>query len=95
MAKKLVTSYTFTPGVSGVGTVVIAGTYALEQFLLITNVADNIVIYEFDVNTLGGTVTTGGCKFLLMMPPTSTPLPWPLNLAATWPALTPKFQHYR
>lgn len=59
MTKKLVTSYTFTPGGSGVGTVAIAGTYALEQFLLITNVVDNIVIYEFDVNTLGGTVSTG------------------------------------
>jgi hypothetical protein len=60
MAKKLVTSYTFTPGVSGVGKVVIAGTYALEQFLLITNVVDNIIIYEFDLNALGGTVATGG-----------------------------------
>jgi hypothetical protein len=60
MAKKLITSYTFTPGVSGAGTITIAGTYALEQFLLITNVTNNIVIYEFDINTLGGTVSAGG-----------------------------------
>ncbi len=60
MAKKLITSYTFTPGVSTVGTVTIPGTYTLEKFLLITNVTDNIIIYEFDVNSLGGTVSTGG-----------------------------------
>ena len=45
MAKKLITSYTFTPGVSGAGTIAIAGTYTLEQFLLVTNVVYNIVIY--------------------------------------------------
>ena len=60
MAKKLITSYTFTPGVSTVGTVTIPGTYTLEKFLLITNVTDNIIIYEFDVNSLGGTVSAGG-----------------------------------
>jgi len=60
MAKKLVTSYTFTPGAAGVGTVVVPGTYALEQFLLVTNVTSNVIIYEFDSAPLGGAVSTGG-----------------------------------
>jgi hypothetical protein len=60
MAKKLVTSYTFTPGGSGVGTVVVSGTYTLEQFLLITNVTKNVVIYEFDSSAQGGSISTGG-----------------------------------
>jgi len=60
MAKKLVTSYTFTPGGPGVGTVVVSGTYTLEQFLLITNVTKNVVIYEFDSSSQGGSISTGG-----------------------------------
>lgn len=60
MAKKLITSYVFTPGVAGAGTVTINGVYALEQFLLITNVTTNSIIYQFDEATIGGTISTGG-----------------------------------
>jgi hypothetical protein len=60
MAKKLLTAYTFTPGAANAGTVVVAGTYALEQFLLITNVTTGATIYQFNKPSKGGTVTTGG-----------------------------------
>lgn len=60
MSKKLVTTYTFTPGAANVGTVAIAGTYALESFLLITNVTTGDIIYQFNEPTKGGAVTTGG-----------------------------------
>jgi hypothetical protein len=60
MAKKLLTSYTFTPGVANAGTVVVSGTYTLEQFLLITNVSTGATIYQFNKPSKGGTVTTGG-----------------------------------
>lgn len=60
MAKKLLTSYTFTPGAANAGTVVVAGTYALEQFLLITNVTDGVTIFQFNKPSKGGTVSTGG-----------------------------------
>lgn len=60
MAKKLLTSYTFTPGAANAGTVVVAGTYALEQFLLITNVSTGAVIYQFNKASKGGAVSTGG-----------------------------------
>jgi len=60
MAKKLLTSYTFTPGAANAGTVVVSGTYALEQFLLITNVTDGVTIFQFNKPTKGGTVSTGG-----------------------------------
>lgn len=60
MAKKLVTAYTFTPGAANAGTVVVSGTYALEQFLLITNVSTGATIYQFNKPAKGGTVSTGG-----------------------------------
>lgn len=60
MAKKLLTSYTFTPGAANVGTVVVPGTYALEQFLLITNVTDGVTIFQFNSPSRGGAVSTGG-----------------------------------
>lgn len=60
MAKKLLTSYTFTPGAANVGTVVVSGTYALEQFLLITNVTDGVTIFQFNKPSKGGAVSTGG-----------------------------------
>lgn len=49
MAKTLIPSarYTFTPGLAGVGTIVIDGNISLEEVLLVTNVADNIIIYNF------------------------------------------------
>lgn len=60
MAKKLLTSYTFTPGAANAGTVVVSGTYTLEQFLLITNVTDGVTIFQFNKPSKGGTVSTGG-----------------------------------
>lgn len=60
MAKKLLTSYTFTPDAANAGTVVVAGTYALEQFLLITNVSTGATIYQFNKATRGGTVASAG-----------------------------------
>jgi hypothetical protein len=60
MAKKLLTAYTFTPGAANAGTVVVSGTYALEQFLLITNVTTGATIFQFNKPSKGGTVSTGG-----------------------------------
>jgi hypothetical protein len=67
MAKKLLTAYTFTPGAANAGTVVVAGIYALEQFLLITNVTTGATIYQFNKPSKGGTVTTGGINTLLTL----------------------------
>jgi hypothetical protein len=48
MAKKLRYNYTFTPGVSGSGTVVLDGYVERRRLLLITNItASNTVIYNF------------------------------------------------
>jgi hypothetical protein len=60
MAKKLLTSYTFTPGAANAGTLVVSGTYALEQFLLVTNVTTGATIYQFNSPAKGGAVSTGG-----------------------------------
>lgn len=60
MAKKLLTSYTFTPGAANVGTLVVLGTYTLEQFLLVTNVTTGATIYQFNKPTKGATLSTGG-----------------------------------
>ena len=47
MGKQLIRDYVFTPGGAGAGTIEIPGTYTLDQFLIITNVTDNVVIYNF------------------------------------------------
>ena len=47
MGKQLIRDYVFTPGNGGAGTVEIAGTYSLDQILIITNVTDNVVLYNF------------------------------------------------
>jgi hypothetical protein len=60
MAKKLITSYTFTPGAANAGTLVVSGTYALEQFLLVTNVSTGATIYQFNSPAKGGAISTGG-----------------------------------
>lgn len=60
MAKLLHTSYTFTPGGAGFGTVVLTGlNIQLEQLLLITNTTSNIIIYNFADPTKGGTRSFG------------------------------------
>ncbi|MDB4443286.1 hypothetical protein N9157_02130 [Saprospiraceae bacterium] len=58
MGKQLIRDYVFTPGNGGVGTVEIAGTYALDQILIITNVTDNVVLYNFASTDYAGTTTT-------------------------------------
>lgn len=55
MARKKVNYYKFTPGAAGVGTVKIMGNYDLGDFLMITNVTRNIVIYNFGDPNRGGT----------------------------------------
>ena len=60
MSKQLLTSYTFTPGAANAGTVVVPGTYTLEQFLLITNVTSGTILYQFNVPSKGAVRTTGG-----------------------------------
>jgi hypothetical protein len=55
MSKKLVTSYTFAPGASNTGTVVIPGNIRLEQLLIITNTTQNLIIYNFADSNYAGT----------------------------------------
>ena len=58
MAKKLIADYAFTPGVSGAGTIKIPGRYALEKFLIVTNVTRNVVYYNFASAAYAGTNAT-------------------------------------
>jgi hypothetical protein len=60
MAKQLLSSYSFTPGAANAGTVVVPGSYTLEQFLLITNVTSGTILYQFNVPSKGAVLTTGG-----------------------------------
>jgi hypothetical protein len=63
MARKalLETGYTFTPGASGVGNVVIPKAIPRERLILITNVTTNTVIYNFsDANLKATTYTISG-----------------------------------
>ena len=55
MAKQLIKDYVFTPGAAGVGTIEIPGRYTLDKILLITNVTDNIILYNFADTTFAGT----------------------------------------
>ena len=62
MAKKLIREYVFTPGVAGSATIKIPGLYTLDKVLLITNVTDNIILYNFADASFAGTTavfTTG------------------------------------
>jgi hypothetical protein len=62
MAKKLIREYVFTPGVAGSATIKIPGRYTLDKVLLITNVTDNIILYNFADASFAGTTavfTTG------------------------------------
>ena len=56
MARSRISNYVFTPGTSGLGTVVVPGRVNLEDFLAIYNTTDNINIYNFGDPALGGTV---------------------------------------
>jgi|GEM_PF-2348365 len=54
MAKKLLTRYEFNASAK---TITINNNYALNQILMVTNVTDNIIIYNFAVPDKGGSVT--------------------------------------
>ena len=60
MTKKLVRDYTFTPGISGVGSVALVGNYNGNEILLITNITDNVIIYNFAAPGYGGTCISAG-----------------------------------
>ncbi len=55
MAKKLLRDYLFSPGAAGVGYVEVPGRYTLDKLLLVTNVTDNIIMYNFADATFAGT----------------------------------------
>ena len=55
MAKQLIKEYVFTPGVAGVSTIKIPKQYSLDKLLLITNVTDNVILYNFADTTFAGT----------------------------------------
>ena len=55
MAKRLKQEYYFTPGVAGSSYVDIPGTYTLDRLLLITNVTDNLILYNFGDTAFAGT----------------------------------------
>lgn len=54
MAKRLIRAYDFDPVA---GTITFRGNYNLKAFLLVTNVTDNVIIYNFADPTKGGTST--------------------------------------
>lgn len=58
MAKKLIRDYNFEPDIAGQGFLLIKGNYRAEQILLVTNVTDNTIIYNFAQSGLGG-----GCLY--------------------------------
>lgn len=57
MAKKQITNYIFTPGVSGVGNIKVLDKIQLNKILLITNVTDNVILYNFSDPTKQITVS--------------------------------------
>ena len=52
MAKRLIKTFTFD---AAAGTITFRGKFNLKSFLLVTNVTDNIIIYNFSDPTKGGT----------------------------------------
>lgn len=67
MAKYLVSGYTFSPGAPGSGSITISGIFPLEQFLLATNVTDNVVIYQFNSPARGGSVSSASGNTTLFL----------------------------
>ena len=55
MAKKQIFNYTFAPGNAGAGTVKVSTRIPLKRLLIITNVTDGIIIYNFADSTKGAT----------------------------------------
>jgi hypothetical protein len=59
MAKQLIRSYVFTPGVgSTLGTIEVPGKIDLSQLLVITNVTRGAIIYNFADSSFAGTTVT-------------------------------------
>ena len=58
MAKKLLRDYIFSPGAAGVGYIEVPGRFTLDKLLLVTNVTDNIIMYNFADTTFAGTTAT-------------------------------------
>jgi hypothetical protein len=58
MGKSLLRDYKFTPGAANVGTIEVPGQYTIEKLLLVTNVADNVIIYNFAEPAFAGTTAT-------------------------------------
>ena len=57
MAKQQLSNYVFTPGVAGVGNIKVLDKVQLNKILLITNVTDNIIFYNFSDSTKQITVS--------------------------------------
>jgi hypothetical protein len=55
MARARIYNYVFTPGTAGLGTIQVPNNIPIEDFLAIYNTTDNLPIYNFADNTLGGT----------------------------------------
>lgn len=61
MARARIYDYKFTPGTAGLGTIKVPNNVQLEDFLAVYNTTDNVPIYNFADNSLGGTaVWTNG-----------------------------------
>lgn len=57
MSKKLISKYSFTPGLAGAGTIKVPSKVSLERFILITNSTTNEVIFNFLEDGLGGSAS--------------------------------------
>ena len=57
MAKRQIFNFTFTPGSGGAGTVVVPTRIPLRRLLIITNVTDGIIIYNFADSAKGATIS--------------------------------------
>jgi hypothetical protein len=55
MAKSQIRQYIFTPGAATQGTIKMPGLYNLDQFLIITNITRNAILYNFADSTYAGT----------------------------------------
>ena len=58
MSKAQIRTYVFTPGLAGVGTIKVPGKYDLAQLLVITNVTNNTILYNFADPTYSGTTVS-------------------------------------
>jgi hypothetical protein len=58
MAKQLLRTYVFVPGVAGSGTISVPGKWDLNQLLIITNTKQNVIIYNFADTTYTNTTVS-------------------------------------